>query len=116
MPVTPYLFGCLRLPIFEQGADVFVVEVEVGEFAAEVDGAVDFAGLGETDGEEIGRFLPKGGVAGGEVLQSFLEVALGQPPVVTRLEAQAEVEDRLAVLARIVTDGLQLLDRLVELA
>src|SRR5207244_579989 len=105
-----------RLPVFEQRADVLVVVIDVGQLAAEVDGAVQLAYLGIAGGKDEHRLLAQEVVAGGEVLEGFLEIALGEPPVVARLETDAEVEQGLAVMARVAADGLKLLDRLIDLA
>ena len=43
MLIARSLLDSLGLPIVEEGADVLVVVVEVGEFAGEVDGALEFA-------------------------------------------------------------------------
>src|SRR5687767_1395659 len=101
----------LRVPVIEQGADVLVTEIAVGQVAGQVHGAAQLAGIGVTFGKLIKNFLVQAFVGRAQVRQRFLEVALRQPPVVAVLEAKAEINQRLAMMARIVADGLQFADR-----
>src|SRR5262245_49687664 len=86
------LLDGFRLPIFDQVADVAIVVIEIGQLAAEIDGAVHFTAVGVTCGEIEHRLFAEHTVGGVEMLQGFFEIALCKPPVVARLEAHAEVE------------------------
>src|SRR5437879_1475888 len=96
------------LPIVEEAADVAEAEVDIGEFIAHLDGMGEIAGFGAALGHLKHDLLAEHVLAGRQMLERFLEVALRQPPVAALLEAVAEVNQGLAEKARIAAGHLQL--------
>src|SRR5690349_20320343 len=94
-----------RLPLVQEPADVAVGEVEVGQVARPIDRLGEIARLRRPLGQLEEQVLAAGHLPYGQVLERFLEVALGQPPVVARLERQAQVEQRLGPEAGIGPGG-----------
>src|SRR5262245_54920770 len=109
------LLGLLLLlvPFVQKLANVAVVEIEIGELAAHVDRLRPLAVLGVTLGELEENLLALALLVAGDVLERFLEVPLCEPPVLPRLEGEAEEHQRPPEVPRVLARCLQLGDRLV---